>query len=215
MSGTLGKNTIYSDFRQKIMNKTFDVISPSLSAKLLASSTPDLIDILNNPEDWQEGVIEFARYELERRGVAAEEIESRKTALQASELQKNILSNKRSRWVTAASIIATITAIYTLVLLILIWFVWKLPEILGGWKGIKLNPLSLIDVFVLFSCAIGMWHQRILFARVLVIYQLIHIILLLFNYGKHSQFSLLYSLVLFSLYVKALTCFNKQSKRNE
>jgi hypothetical protein len=79
------------------MNKTFDAISPSLSAKLLASSTPDLIDILNNPEDWQEGVIEFARYELECRGVAAEEIESRKTALQASELQKNTLSNKRSR----------------------------------------------------------------------------------------------------------------------
>jgi hypothetical protein len=197
------------------MNKTFDVISPSLSAKLLASSTPDLIDILNNPEDWQEEVIEFARYELERRGVAAEEIESRKTALQASELQKNTLSNKRNLWVTAASIFAAITSIHALVALILVWFVLNLPETLGGWEGIKPNPLSLIDVFILFSCAVGMWYQRIFLARVLVFYQSIQIILLLFIYDKHSQFSILYSLVAFSLYAKALTCFNKQRKRNE
>jgi hypothetical protein len=108
------------------MNKNFDVISPSLSAKLLASSTPDLIDIINNPEDWQEGVIEFARYELKRRGVAAEEIERRKAVLHASDLQKNTLDIKRSPWVTAASIFAALTAIYTLVALILVWFVAKL-----------------------------------------------------------------------------------------
>lgn len=197
------------------MNKTFDVISPSLSAKLLASSTPDLIDILNNPEDWQEEVIEFARYELERRGVAAGEIESRKTALQASELQKSTLSNKRSPWITAASIFAAITSIHTLVALILVWFVLKLPETLGGWEGIRPNPLSLIDVFILFSCAVGMWYQRIFLARVLVYYQFIQIILLLFVYDKYSQFSLLYSLAAFSLYVKALTCFIKQRKRND
>lgn len=189
------------------MNKTFDVISQSLSAKLLASSTPDLIDILNNPDDWQEEVIEFTRYELERRGVTAEEIESRKTALQASEDQRKTISNKRSRWVTAASIIAAIISIHTLVALILVWFILKLPETLGGWEGIRPNPLSLIDVFVLFSCAVGMWYQRILFARVLVFYQLIQIILLLFNYDKNSQFSLLFSLVAFSLYIKSLTCF--------
>jgi hypothetical protein len=195
------------------MNKTFKVISPSLSAKLLASSTPDLIDILCNPEDWQEEVIEFARHEIQRRGVPTAEIESRKRALQANELQRKIFSNKRSRWVTAASIIAAIISIKDLVFLIYVWFFSGLPEMLGGWEGIKVNPLILIDVFILFSCAVGMWYQKIFFARFLVFYQLFQIVFLLYNYDKIIQFSLLFSLVVFSLYVTALNCLNKRQKR--
>ena len=113
---------------------------------------------------------------------------------------------RRSNWVTAASISAAFTSTYTLIFLILIWFVWKLPETLGGWEGIKLNPYSLIDVFILFLCALGLWMQNIWFARMLVTYQAFDFIVKIYSLtnGNSSLFGIVFSLITLLLYIKAL-----------
>lgn len=123
--------------------------------------------------------------------------------------------SKRNRWVSVAAITAAITSTLTLIYLFLIWFVWRLPETLGGWEGIKINPFSLIDISILFLCAIGVWLQRIWFARILVLYQLIGFITLLLNYKSNSPLGLGISLAALLLYTKALFSLNESLKKNE
>jgi hypothetical protein len=128
--------------------------------------------------------------------------------------RQKIIRN-RNYWVTAASIVAFLAAIFTLVFLILIWFVWKLPETVGGWEGIKLNPLSLIDVFILLTCAVGVWLQKIWFARLLIMYQIFNIAIhaLSFANGNSSLFGIILSLALLGLYIKATICVHDYNRK--
>ena len=125
-----------------------------------------------------------------------------------------LIAAKKNRWSIVASIAAGLSSIFTLTFLILIWFVWKLPEIVGGWNGIKLNPWSLIDITILMTCAIGIWFQRSSFALALSVYQLLNVAMHYRTLANNadSAFGMLFALAQFALYLKAFFSLKETNK---
>jgi uncharacterized membrane protein len=78
---------------------------------------------------------------------------------------------KRNRWCIATSIVTALVAIHTLTFLILVWLVWEL-HVIVGWDKVRINPMSLIEITILMTCAIGVWCQRSSFLIALLIYHL-------------------------------------------
>jgi hypothetical protein len=115
---------------------------------------------------------------------------------------KNI---KQSPWLFTASIVSGLVSLGTLVLLLLIWFVWKLHLHIGGWDGIAVNPYSLIDVAILMFCSIGIWFKPRKFVQLLVVYQVLNVVLKVTNFISTQErlLGVIISIAFLMLYIKA------------
>lgn len=122
---------------------------------------------------------------------------------------------QKDPWAVTAAIVSGVLAVYTLVSLLLICFVWRLPEKTGGWNGSIIIPWSLIDMTILMTCAIGLWRQQRAYGLALFIYGIFNFIAAcyFFTNGSRGIVGLVFSLLLTLLYMAAYISMGKRKSR--